>query len=143
MSVDPKFKLKDNLRKWVGYKAVTINQRDAVRCLALVDYGSEVRNKKEDGPDLEKQDWRIYYDVTDDGKLHEKFEISNEKEYKADEQIRNPFKTHFTNKVTQFRMDRIVEPEAKFLSARRISVESIDIDEIIKLYLPKKNEKPE
>jgi hypothetical protein len=107
--------------------------------LALVDYGSEDRSK-EDRPDLEKQDWKIYYDVTDDGRLDEKFEISNEKKYKNDEQIRNPFKTHFTDKVTQFRMDRIIKPEAKFLSARRVSVESVDIDEIIKLYLPKKNE---
>ena len=40
MSVDTKFDLKDNMKKWVGYKAITINNADGVRCLAFVDYGS-------------------------------------------------------------------------------------------------------
>ena len=144
MNVDTKFKLKDNLTKWVGYKAVTINQGDAVRCLAFVDYGSEDMSK-EDGPDLENQNWKLYYDVTDDGILHKEYKIKNPKgkNYSNEEGVPEPFKTHFTDKVTQFRMDRIVQPEAKFLSARRVSVEFSNIDEIIKLYLPENDEKPE
>ena len=127
MSVDTKFELKDNISKWVGYKAVTINQGDNVRCLAFVDYGSEDR-KKEDGPDLENQHWKIYYDVTDDGKLHKKYKIKSPKgkKYPEEKEVPNPYKTHFKDKVTQFRMDRIVQPEAKFLSVRRVSAAFVD-----------------
>lgn len=125
MEVKHIIELKDNLKKWVGYKAVTINQGNSVRCLAFVDYGSE-NNNKENDPNLEEQNWKIYYDVTDDGKLHERFKISNEDDYIADEKIRNPFKTHFGDKVIQFRMDRIIKPEARFLSARRVSAVNVD-----------------
>jgi hypothetical protein len=89
MSVDTKFELKDNISKWVGYKAVTINQGDSVRCLAFVDYGSEDR-KKEDGPDVENQHWKIYYDVLDDGKLHKKYKIKSPKGKKYPEEKRSP-----------------------------------------------------
>lgn len=137
MEVKHKSELKDNLKKWVGYKAVTINQRDTVRCLALVDYGSEDRSK-EDGPDLEKQDWKIYYDVTDDGKLDERDDIdinnSDRIKYKKEPEVRSTWREHFHDKVTQFRMDRIIRPEAKFLSARRVSAESMD--DVIGAYLP-------
>lgn len=135
MSVDTKFELKDNISKWVGYKAVTINQGDSVRCLAFVDYGSEDR-KKEDGPDLENQHWKIYYDVTDDGKLHKKYEIKSPKgkKYPEEKEVPNPYKTHFKDKVTQFRMDRIVQPEAKFLSVRRVS--AAFVDDILSKFLP-------
>jgi hypothetical protein len=135
MSVDTKFELKDNMRKWVGYKAVTINQGDGVRCLAFVDYGSEDR-KKADGPDLQNQNWKLYYDVTDDGKLHEKYKIKSpkNKKYPKGEGVPNPYQTHFKDKVTQFRMDRIVQPEAKFLSARRVSANLAD--DIVSKYSP-------
>ena len=139
MSVDTKFKLEDNLKKWVGYKAVTINQGNSVRCLAFVDYGSKDRSKA-DGPDLVKQDWEIYYDVTDDGKLHEKFNVKTPKdrpEYGDFPEIREPFKTHSFAKVTQIRMDRILEPEAKFLSARMVKTVSAEvIKDIVKKHLP-------
>ena len=46
--------------------------------MAFVDYGSE-DTKKEDGPDLQNQHWKLYYDVTDDGKLHEKYKIKSPK----------------------------------------------------------------
>ena len=133
MSVDTKFALKDNVMKWVGYKAVTINQVDGVRCLAFVDYGSEVR-KKEEGPELENQQWKLYFDVTDDGKLHKKYEIKSPKgkKYQDEKRVSEPYKTHFKDLVTQFRMDRIVQPEAKFLSIRSISAGLID--DILKKY---------
>lgn len=134
MSVDTKFELKDFIGKWVGYKAVTINQGDDVRCLAFVDYGSEDR-KREDGPDLERQNWKIYYDVTDDGELDKKYEIKSPKgkNYPNEEGVPEPYKTHFKDKVTQFRMDRIVKPEAKFLSAR--SVSAVLIDDVVSKHL--------
>ncbi|HKQ22778.1 MAG TPA: hypothetical protein VJS91_12105 [Nitrososphaeraceae archaeon] len=128
MSVDTIFELKDNMSKWVGYKAVTINQEDGgVRCLAFVDYGSEDREKN-DGPDLENQKWKLYFDVTDDGELHKKYKIKSPKgkNYPDEKEVSDPYKTHFKDKVTQFRMDRIVQPEAKFLSVRSISTSTID-----------------
>lgn len=133
MSVNTKFDLKNNMKKWVGYKAVTINDDDGVRCLAFVDYGSEDR-KKEDGPELESQQWKLYFDVTDNGKLHQKYKIKspNGKTYQNEKAVSEPFKTHFKDLVTQFRMDRIVQPEAKFLSIRSISVGPIG--EILKKF---------
>lgn len=127
MSVDTIFELKDNMKKWVGYKAVTINQGDDVRCLAFVDYGSEER-KRAEGPDLEKQHWKLYFDVIDDGKLDEKYKIKspNGKKYSHEKGVSDPYKTHFKDKVTQFRMDRIVQPEARFLSVRGISAAVIE-----------------
>jgi hypothetical protein len=128
MTVGTKFKLGENLKKWVGYKAVTINQGNIVRCLAFVDYGSQGKSKEE-GPDPSLQNWKIYYDVTDDGKLHEKHNIKTPKdrpEYKNYKDVREPFKTHWGEKAIQFRMDRIIEPEAKFLSARRVSAALVD-----------------
>jgi hypothetical protein len=128
MNVVSKFNLDDNLRKWVGFKAVAINQGNLVRCLSLIDYGSEGRSK-EDGPDLNLQNWKVYYDVSDDGKLHERYDISNESDYKGE--VRKPWKRHFAAKLTQFRMDRIVGPEARFLSARRVAVSAESIDDIV------------
>jgi hypothetical protein len=88
-----------------------------------VDYGSEDRSKDE-GPDLTRQKWKIYYDVTDDGHLDKKYKISNKKNYKGE--VSKPWKTHFEDKIIQFRMDRIVKPVAKFMSARSISADSVD-----------------
>lgn len=125
----PKFDLKNNLKKWVGYKAVTITQGETVRCIALIDYGSENRSK-EDGPDLTLQNWKVYYDITDDGKLvDQKFHLNIDPKFKDD--VKKPWKTHFGVKLIQFRMDRIVEPEAKFLSARRVAVTTASIDSIV------------
>lgn len=131
MNVDTKFNLKDNMAKWVGYKAVALNQGDTVRCLAFVDYGSEGMSKQV-GPDLKQQNWKLYYDVTDDGKLDEKYDIDKKDDYKKDKKIREPFKTHWGEKAIQFRMDRILIPEAKFLSARRVSVTTGSIDDVVK-----------
>jgi hypothetical protein len=136
MTVGTKFKLRGNLKKWVGYKAVSINEGNSVRCLAFVDYGSE-GTSKENGPDLSLQKWKLYYDVTDDGKLADKFEIDHEQEYKAKSDVREPFTKHHpedvAKKTIQFRMDRIVEPVAKFLSARRLLTTS-NVNDIIKNY---------
>ena len=103
--------------------------------MAFVDYGSE-DTKKEDGPDLQNQQWKIYYDVTADGKLHQKYKIKSpkNKKYPKEEGVPNPYQTHFKDKVTQIRMDRIVEPEAKFLSARRVSATLAD--NIVSKFLP-------
>lgn len=129
MTVPTKFELKYNLGKWVGYKAVTINQNDAVRCIAFVDYGSE-KNSKDEGPDPNLQNWKVYYDITDDGKLDERDDIDmnsdDKNKYKDKKEVRECWRQHFKDQVTQFRMDRIVEPEARFLSVRRISAESVD-----------------
>jgi hypothetical protein len=123
MNVVSKFDLKNNLKKWVGYKAVTITQGETVRCIALIDYGSENRGKEE-GPDLTLQNWKVYYDITDDGKLDQKFGLSIGGEFKGE--VKKPWKSHFGVKLIQFRMDRIVGPEARFLSARRISAALVD-----------------
>lgn len=133
MSVDTMFELKDNMKKWVGYKAVTINQGDNVRCLAFVDYGSEER-KMAEGPDLGNQHWKLYFDVIDDGKLDEKYKIKspNGKKYPKEKGVPDPYKTHFKDKVTQFRMDRIVRPEARFLSVREIT--TLDIEDVLGKY---------
>ena len=129
MTVPTNFKLKRSLKKWVGYKVVTVNQENGVRCIAFVDYGSYDRSKEE-GPDLSAQDWIIYYDILDDGKLDKRNDIimndKDREEYKDKEDVRRAWKQHNGNQLTQFRMDRIIEPEAKFLSARRISAESVD-----------------
>ena len=101
---------KNNLRKWVGYKAITINKDNGVRCLAYLDYGSENEDERR-GPDPVKQDWKLYYDVFDDGNLTDDFEDEREP----------PFRLHHGEKKTQFRMDRIVNPRAKFLSVREVS----------------------
>jgi hypothetical protein len=127
MTISPRFELPSNLKKWVGYKAVTINQGNGVRCLAFVDYGSENRTKEE-GPDLANQKWKIYYDVFDDGRLDERFEISNENKYKTSKngEVRKAWKTHHGDEVTQFRIDRIIKPEARFLSVREVSPQTVD-----------------
>ena len=54
------------------------------------------------------------------------------KKYQDEKRVSEPYKTHFKDLVTQFRMDRIVQPEAKFLSIRSISVGLID--DILKKY---------
>lgn len=132
MNIPSKFDLRNSIGIWVGYKAITvtvrIGQKEFVRCVALIDYGSENRDKGQ-GPDLDNQQWKVYYDVTDDGKLDEIFEISNKDDYKGD--VKKPFKKHFGNKLTQFRMDRIVDPQARFLSARRIAVNANSIELIL------------
>ena len=66
----------------------------------------------------------MYFDVTDNGKLHKIYEIKGPKGkiYQKEKDASEPFKTHFKDLVTQFRMDRIVRPDAKFLSIRSISV---------------------
>lgn len=137
MTVGPKFVLKYNLDKWVGYKVVTINREEGVRCLAFIDYGSEDRSKDE-GPDVNMQKWKIYYDITDDGRLDEsdniKMNDKDRKKYKKESDVRKAWREHSQAKLTQFRMDRIVSPEARYLSARRISAESVD--NIIGTYLP-------
>lgn len=139
MTVPTNFKLKTNKEKWVGYKVVTANQENGVRCIAFIDYGSYNRSKEE-GPDLGLQRWRIYYDILDDGKLDQRNDIDmdDRNKYKDNEEVRKAWRDHNGHRVTQFRMDRIVKPEAKFLSARRISAESID--EILTHYLTNANE---
>jgi hypothetical protein len=129
MTVPTNFKLKTNIGKWVGYKVVTVNQENGVRCIALIDYGSYNRSMEE-GPALGLQRWRIYYDVLDDGKLDQRNDIimseRDRDKYKDEDEVRKAWREHNGHRLTQFRMDRIVKPEAKFLSARRISAESVD-----------------
>jgi len=141
MTVPTNFKLKQSIGKWVGYKVVTVNQDNGVRCVAFVDYGSYDRSKEE-GPDLDAQDWVIYYDIFDDGKLDERNDIimneNDRDKYKHKQKVRKAWREHNGHQVTQFRMDRIVKPEAKFLSARRISGESVE--DILEHHLPHPNE---
>jgi len=67
--------------------------------------------------------------------LDKKYEIKSPKgkNYPNEEGVPEPYKTHFKDKVTQFRMDRIVKPEAKFLSAR--SVSAVLIDDVVSKHL--------
>jgi hypothetical protein len=125
MTIAPRLNLLSNLDKWVGYKAATFNQGNGVHCLAFVDYGSRNRTKEE-GPDLASQNWKLYYEVFDDGRLDERFEITHEEEYREDEVVRSAWRSHHGEQVTQFRIDRIIRPEAKFLSVREVSPETIE-----------------
>lgn len=126
--VPTKFSLLPIMRKWVGFKVVTINQDDGVRCLAFVDFGSQNRTKEE-GPDSTLQNWKLYYDIFDDGNL------DNIPGDRFDDDTRPPFVRHHGNKTTQFRMDRILSPEAKGLTVRSIIGNNReDIDRIITAY---------
>ena len=126
--VPTKFSLPSIMRKWVGIKVVTINQENGVRCLAFADFGSQNRSK-EQGPDVSLQSWKLYYDIFDDG------DLDNIPGDRFDNDTRSPFRRHHGNKTTQFRMDRILRPDAKYLTARGINGGNRDnIDRIVTAY---------
>jgi hypothetical protein len=60
------------------------------------------------------QNWKLYYDIFDDG------DLDNIPGDRFDDDTKDPFRLHHGDKITQFRMDRILRPEGKFLSARSI-----------------------
>lgn len=48
------------LKKWVGFKTVTINENDGVRCEAYIDYGGII-----DGQPANQ--WQKWYSILDIG----------------------------------------------------------------------------
>jgi hypothetical protein len=118
------FILKNLLQRWVGFKAITVNQDNGVRCLAFLDDAGINENGQP------ANEWKLWFDVFDDTENIIKFE-PNIKNTKAKE----PFIKHHGTKKTLFRMDRIENPEAKFMSVREISTgNKQSIDEVVKLY---------
>jgi hypothetical protein len=123
-----KFSLPSLMKKWVGFKVLTINQGSGVRCLAFADFGSQNRSKEE-GPDPSLQNWKLYYDLFDDGNMDN---IPGER---FDDNTRPPFIRHHGNKTTQFRMDRILKPEGKFLNVRSVNDgDKNNIDRVLSTY---------
>ena len=103
---DKKFELPPILGKWFGFKAVTINEDNGVRCEAYLDTDGLVDNS------IPANNWKLWYSVLDDGSLFSK------------EDTREPFLEHHGKRRTFFRIDRVDhDPEHRFLSVRAISVE--------------------
>ena len=104
---DKRFKLPPILDKWFGFKAVTINEENGVRCEAYIDMDGLIDNN------VPANNWKLWYSVLDDGSLFSK-----------DEGTRQSFFSHFGKRRTFFRIDRVDhDPEHKFLSVRSISNE--------------------
>jgi len=104
---EKRFKLPPILGKWFGFKAVTINEDNGVRCEAYLDMDGLVDNN------LPANNWKLWYSVLDDGNLFSK-----------DAGTQEPFFSHHGKRRTFFRIDRVHhDPEHKFLSARSISRE--------------------
>ena len=93
--------------KWYGFKAVTINEDNGVRCEAYVDIDGFLENNG----DKPANNWKLWYKVVDDGNLFSKSDETKE-----------PFFTHYGKRRTFLRLDRVDhDPEHKFLSVRAIS----------------------
>jgi len=103
---DKRFDLPLILGKWFGFKAVTINEDNGVRCEAYLDTDGLIDNS------IPANNWKLWYSVLDDGSLFSK------------EDTREPFLEHHGKRRTFFRIDRVDhDPEHRFLSVRAISVE--------------------
>ena len=104
---DKRFELPPILGRWLGFKAVTINEDNGVRCEAYLDMDGLIDNNSP------ANNWKLWYSVLDDGSLFSK-----------DDGTRQPFFSHFGKRRTFFRIDRVDhDPEHKFLSVRSISGE--------------------
>ena len=104
---DKRFDLPPILGKWVGFKAVTINEDIGVRCEAYLDLDGLIDNNSP------ANNWKLWYSVLDDGNLFSK-----------DDGTREPFFSHYGKRRTFFRIDRVDhDPEHKFLSVRSVSGE--------------------
>jgi hypothetical protein len=102
---DKRFNLPPILGRWLGFKAVTINEDNGVKCEAYLDMDGLIDNN------TPANNWKLWYSVLDDGSLFSK-----------DDGTRQPFFSHFGRKRTFFRIDRVDhDPEHKFLSVRSIS----------------------
>lgn len=89
--------------KWVGFKTVTINENDGVRCEAYIDYG----NITDDRP---TNQWQRWYSILDTGQFGDP---------RKPETI-SPFRTA-NGKVTQFRLDNADRgTKSRFASVREI-----------------------
>ena len=106
---EKRFTLPKLLGKWYGFKAVTINEDNGVRCEAYVDIdGLQEANK-----DKPSNNWKLWYSIVDNGNLFSK-----------SDETKSPFFTHHGKRRTFFRLDRVDhDPEHKFLSVRAISRE--------------------
>jgi hypothetical protein len=104
---DKRFELPPIFGRWLGFKAVTINEDNGVKCEAYLDINGLIDNN------TPANNWKLWYSVLDDGKLFSK-----------DDWTRKPFFSHFGKRRTFFRIDRVNhDPEHKFLSVRSISKE--------------------
>ena len=104
---EKRFKLPPILGKWFGFKAVTINEDNGVRCEAYMDMDGLIDNNSP------ANNWKLWYSVLDDGNLFSK-----------DDGTRKPFFSHYGKRRTFFRIDRVNhDPEHKFLSVRSVSGE--------------------
>jgi hypothetical protein len=104
---DKRFDLPPILGKWVGFKAVTINEDNGVRCEAYLDMDGLIDNNSP------ANNWKLWYSVLDDGSLFSK-----------DDGTRQPFLSHYGKRRSFFRIDRLHhDPEHKFLSFRSINEE--------------------
>ena len=105
---DKRFELPPILGKWFGFKAVTINENNGVRCEAYLDTNGLVDSDK-----TPANNWKLWYSVLDDGSLFSK-----------DDGTQQPFFSHYGKRRTFFRIDRVDhDPEHKFLSVRSIRSE--------------------
>jgi hypothetical protein len=89
--------------KWVGFKAVTINENTGVRCEAYIDYGGIING-------VPTNRWQKWYSILDTGQYggHSKPKTIP------------PFKTANGN-VTQFRMDNADRgTKSRFASVREV-----------------------
>jgi hypothetical protein len=104
---EKRFELPSILGMWLGFKAVTINEDNGVKCEAYLDTGGLLDNN------TPANNWRLWYSVLDDGNLFSK-----------DNGTRGPFFSHHGKRRSFFRIDRVHhDPEHKFLSFRSISKE--------------------
>jgi hypothetical protein len=89
--------------KWVGFKAITINEKNGVRCEAYIDYGGIINNRP-------ANQWKKWYSILDMGQFGEP----------TKPQTIPPFRTTNGN-VIQFRMDNAdIGTQSRFASVREI-----------------------
>ncbi len=92
-----------NPNNWVGFKAVTINEGNGVRCEAYIDYGGIIDGRP-------ANQWRKWYSILDAGQFGGPSKPNTIP----------PFRTTNGN-VTQFRMDNADrDTKARFASVREI-----------------------
>jgi hypothetical protein len=91
--------------KWVGFKAVTINENNGVRCEAYIDYGGIINGQA-------ANQWQKWYSVLDTGQFG----------HPAKPKTIPPFRTS-NGKLIQFRLDNAdIDTKSKFASAREVQM---------------------
>ena len=85
---EKRFELPPILGKWFGFKAVTVNENNGVRCEAYLDTNGLIDNS------IPANDWKLWYSVLDDGNLF------------SENKTREPFLEHYGKRRTFFRIDR-------------------------------------